>query len=103
MFKKDGDNALSLIGTQITLANEYLLREAETIKHSKCFESNHLLLSNSDDSKIFKEMFPDLDIAKVRLSVWHISLKDLLLDNIKNVAVTFKFTESTRQQVKETV
>ena len=74
MFKKDGDNVLSLKGTQITLANEDLFRKAETIKHSKCFESNHLLLSNSDDSKIFKEMFPNLDIAKVRLSVWHISL-----------------------------
>ena len=67
MFKKNGDNALSLKGTQITLAKGDMIRKTEIIRALKCVESNHLFLSSTADSKIFKEMFPDLQIAKTRM------------------------------------
>ena len=56
IFKKDGDNALSLDCTQITLAKEDLIRKAKIIRALKCVEFNHSYLSTSNDSKIFKEI-----------------------------------------------
>ena len=112
MFKKYGDNALSLKGTQINIAKKDLIRKHEIIRGLKCVKSNHLFSSTNDDSKTFKETLPDLEIAKQyqhcesepkytnQYGIYPF-LKDLLLDDIKNVAFTFKFDEPTTQQVKK--
>ena len=112
IFKKDGDNALSLDCTQITLAKEDLIRKAKIIRALKCVESSHSFLSTSNDSKIFKEMFPNLEIAKqcqqgetktkytIQYGIYPY-LIDLLLDDIENVTFTFRFDESAIQQVKK--
>ena len=63
MFKKDGDNELSLKGTQITLSKKELIRKTEIIRALTCIKSSHLFSSTSDDGKIFKEIFPVLEIA----------------------------------------
>ena len=110
IFKKDGDNSLSLDCTQITLAKEDLIRKAKIIRALKCVESSHSFSSTSNDSNIFKEMFRNWEIAKqcqqgetktkytIQYGIYPY-LIDLLLDDIKNVAFTFKFNESTIQQV----
>ena len=112
MFKKYGNNALNLKGTQINRAKKDLVRKHDIIRALKCVNSNHSFSSTNDDSKIFKETFPDLEIAKqyqqcetepkytIQYGIYPF-LKDLLLDDIKNVAFTFKFEESTTQQVKK--
>ena len=88
-----------------------MIRKHEIIRALKCVKSNHLFSSINDDSKIFKETFPDLEIAKqyqqcetepkytIQYGIYPF-LKYLLLDDIKDVAFTFKFDESTTQQVK---
>ena len=112
LFKKDGDNAFSLDCTQITLAKEDLIRKAKIIRALKCVESSHSFSSTSNDSNIFKEMFRNWEIAKkcqqgdiktkytIQYGIYPY-LIDLLLDDIKNVAIIFKFDESTIQQVKK--
>ena len=64
MFKKYGNNALNLKGTQINRAKKDLVRKHDIIRALKCVNSNHSFSSTNDDSKIFKETFPDLEIAK---------------------------------------
>ena len=99
MCKKDGDNALSLKGTQITLAKEDLIRKAEIIWALKCVESNHLFWWTSDDSKIFKEIYQKGETKTKYTIRYGINsyLNYLLLDDIKNIAFTFKFDKSTTQ------
>ena len=112
VFKKYGDNALSLKGTQINIAKKDLIRKHEIIRALKGVKSNRSFSSTNDDSKIFKETFPDLETAKqyqqcetepkctIQYGIYPF-LKDLFPDDIKNVAFTFKFDESTTQQVKK--
>lgn len=112
LFRKDNDNTLRLKNTQITLSNDELVRKAEIIQALKCVDSNQSFSSTNDDGKKFQEMFPDSEIAKqyrqgetktkytIQYGIYPY-LKDLLLDDIKNVAFTFKFDESTTQQVNK--
>ena len=59
MFKKYGDNALSIKGTQINIATKDLIRKHEIIRSLNCVKSNHSFSSTNDDSEIFKETFPN--------------------------------------------
>ena len=64
MFKKDGDNALSLKGTQINIAKKDLIRKHQIIRSLKCVKFNHSFSSTNDDSKIFKETWKLLSNTK---------------------------------------
>ena len=64
MFKKYGDNALSLKGTQINIAKKDLIRKHQIIRSLKCVKFNHSFSSTNDDSKIFKETWKLLSNTK---------------------------------------
>ena len=111
-FSKDSDNTLRLKGNLIRLTDDELVRKSEIIRALDCVGSNYSFASTSDDGKKYQEMFPDSEIAKryqqgetktkytIQYGIYPY-LKDLLLEDIKDVVFTFKFDETTTQQVNK--
>ena len=110
-FSKDADNSIQINNPKISLSAEEEIRKAEIIHALKCVESKYSFASTSNDGERFRIMFPDSQIPKyfkqgemktkytMQYGIYPY-FKDLLLEDFKNTACTFKFDESTTQQVK---
>ena len=111
-FSKDAHNSIQINNPKISLSTEEEIRNAEIIQALKCVESNYSFASTSNDGERFRAMFPDAQTAKhfkqgetktkytIQYGIYPY-FKDLLLEDLKNTAFTFKFDESTTQQVKK--
>ena len=102
--------------TQLTATSmfspEYKVTKAETLIALKFVESNYSFASATEDSELYKEIFPDSLIAKnyqmgetkVKYVIQHgISpyVSECKVNDLQNVPYTFKFDETTTSQVKK--
>ena len=99
---KDAANSIQINNPKISLSTEEEIGKAEIIHALKCVESNYSFASTSNDGERFRSMFPDSQIAKhfkqgetktkytIQYGIYP-CFKDLLLEDLKNTAFTFKF------------
>ena len=111
-FIKDRDNVVELSKKTIQFTDEEKVLRAEILHALKCVDANWSFQSSNAEGKRYCLMFPDSEIAKsFQLGETKIKyviqfgivpfFKEKLKDDLKNVPFTFKFDETTTQQVKK--
>ena len=110
-FKQNSDNVVGLTSSKFNFSPVEDVQRAEILQDLKFVDSNQSFASANGDGARFAAMFPDSKIAasykqnetKMKYTIQYgiaPYFKELLKDEFKNTAFTFKFDETTNQQVK---
>lgn len=111
-LKIDEHTNMVVVPSKLNLSNDDRTLKAEIIWALKCCKSKFSFNSNDDLNDIFKEMFPDSQIAAqyamssakarylIQFGIAPYVLETLKQD-IKNTPTTFQFDETTTSQVKK--
>lgn len=111
-FTRDSDNVVELDKKPLLFTDEEKVLKAEILHALKCVDANWSFQSTNDEGKRYVAMFPDSEIAKsFKVGETKIKyviqfgivpyFKEKLKDDLKNVPFTFKFDETTTQQVNK--
>ena len=100
-FRKSSDNVVELTSSKIIFPPGEEVHRAEILHALKVVDSNQSFASADGDGERFVAMFPD---SKMKYTIQYgiaPYFKELLKDDLKNTAYSFKFDETTNQQVKK--
>lgn len=111
-FQKGSGDVLELDKTSIQFSDEEILTRAEIMQALKCVDANWSFQSANDEARRFAIMFPKSLVAKnFKLNETKMKytiqfgiapyFKERLKADLKDTAFTFKFDETTSQQVKK--